>query len=108
MDPGQCETFYAPLRVKSLLFTTLLVFKAKAWGFWGFVFLVQDQWAGEPDVELTLHASGEPLHCDHPPNLWVAHLRVRVLTVTPPLLPISCGSLSSLVVDLYIPKLGHQ
>ena len=50
--------FCAPLRVKSLLFTALLVFKAKAWGFWGLVFLVQDPWAGEPDVELTFHSSG--------------------------------------------------
>ena len=48
--------------MKSLLFTALLVFKAKAWGFWGFVFLVQDQWAGEPDVELRILAPvGESL-----------------------------------------------
>ena len=36
--------------------------------FWGLVFLVQDSWAGEPDMGLRpLTPLGEPLQCNYPP-----------------------------------------
>ena len=55
---------------------------------WGLIFLVQDPWAGEPDMRLrTLTPMGEPLYYNYSPLCGLPRGMGLDYIMSPPLLP---------------------
>ena len=102
--PEHVRFYVHPLTVKSFFPSSFALLKVSPAGlqsqvFWRLIFLVQDPWAGEPDLSLF----GEYLckviilqFVGHAP--WSRDLYIMNL----PLLPVHCSSFfTSLVVDLF-------
>ena len=74
LGPGACEILCVPFKNEvSLSPSPLGLLKVNLTGLqskmlWRLVFLMQDPWAGEPDVGLRPHSAlGEPLQCSYSP-----------------------------------------
>ena len=89
LGPGVCEILCVPFkRGISVSYSPLALPKSSTVGlqsqtFWGFFFLVQDSWAGEPNVGLgTLRSLGRRTSAiviilpfvGHLPGVWVIYL----------------------------------